>query len=155
MSRGRTSGDGSSRFANSATSLPGRPQHHSSTSGCLPSWGTSAAPVQPRHPDMTKSDEVQRWKRDHCINFFFFFYKSARTTFSRSPGQFPHPAALTLLARAQGSPWAGEGGSSFLRLRLRALWGGAGGSVGTWMCPLTLPDVDALGPLHPTFSRPL
>ena len=98
MSRGRACGGRSSRFANSTTPLPGHPQHRSSTSGCLPSWGTSAAQVQPCHPDMMKSDEVQRWKRDHCIKSFFFF-KSARTTFSGSPGRFPHPAALTFLAR--------------------------------------------------------
>lgn len=71
----------------------------------------------------------------------FFFFKSARTTFSRRPGLFPHLPSLTAPwlephAQAQASHWPGEGHSSFLRLRLPGT--GRGELWVPGMCPLRL-----------------
>lgn len=97
-----------------------------------PHGGTAAVLVQ-----------ADRWEGD-CFSkgdFFFFFFKSARTTFSRRPGLFPHLPSLTAPwlephAQAQASHWPGEGHSSFLRLRLPGT--GQGELWVPGMCPLRL-----------------
>lgn len=138
LSRDEISRGVSSGLANSATphhrqgpsTGPRHPQHSHGPLPSYPHGGTAAVLVQ-----------ADRWEGDCFSKGDFFFFKSARTTFSRRPGLFPHLPSLTAPwlephAQAQASHWPGEGHSSFLRLRLPGT--GQGELWVPGMCPLRL-----------------
>lgn len=84
LSHGRVSGGGSSRLARSAT-----PQHHEGPTVVPATPSTAAHPQACWLPRGSPQAEKGQFLQMHCV-------LSARTTFSRSPCPFPHPAALPL-----------------------------------------------------------